>query len=299
MSETCAYDPRMNPDTDSKEAAKSLGHGSHWEALGLEGEPLMQFLQGVVPHAGVVGEFPAPWPGEPCREIVQLELPQGSLAFAAIVGRNNPQQHFEVLSAFPILAHTTEWTVQVDGTSDCYGTVEGTVHGETATDHPLEWFAPRFGIEAAQWREPGRARVKLFAALALAIAPFDAEPIVVTEGPRIDELREELRAEGRHDEADRRDLSVTYETSMMRTIFSSFHDHHEFVGRVCGVRAIRPRPEIHGWRIDLECLPDDTSERRLPLYVFAAALKNGYMPKRGDLVQGLAWLQGSLAADPA
>lgn len=154
-------------------------------------------------------------------------------------------------------------------------------------------FAPRFGFEAADWQKPGPARVA-FAALALELGRFAAEPIIIRDGPRIEERRAELRVEGRHAEADDPDLTVTFFTDMLRTFFSSFHDHHEFVGKIRRVRPICPRPEFTGWLLNLECLNNQPETGFImPLYVFPDSLEEGYIPKRGDLVQGLAWLQGT------
>lgn len=44
--------------------------------------------------------------------------------------------------------------------------------------------------------------------------------------------RQDLRREGHDAEADDPDLTVTVLTDNLRSLFSTFHDHHEFVGKV-------------------------------------------------------------------
>ena len=285
---------KTKPRKPSRKSEKHLGHGSHWGALGLgDVGNALPFLHEAVRNAPKVDSFSPPWPRSPFPSLTQLEWPQAPLSFSTIVGRDDAAKTNVVLSAFPTLTKTAEWIVRVDGILDSYGAVEGVVEGNAASGHPLQWFAPRFGFEVEHWRKPGLARVA-FAALALRIERFDAKPIVVREGPLIQMRRNELRAEGNAEEADSDDFSVEVQTDGMRTFFSSFHDHHEFIGEVRAVRTIRPRPEFAGWLLDVEFLPDDPeSGHRMPLYVFPSALEPGYVPKRGDLVQGLAWLQGS------
>lgn len=273
-----------------------LGHGDHWAALGLAGGDLSVFVRSATAHGRSIGNFYPPWPKSGFAQLNQIEWMQASLVFAMIVGQRNPDPNWLFLSAFPILAKTEEWIVRIDGVQGSYGAVEGLIEGRAASGHGLQWFAPRFGFEADRWRQIGFARVG-FSALALSLEPFDAKPIVVDQGPRVEEERERLRAEGLIEEAERPNLTVTFATDRMRTFYSTSHDHHAFVGKVMEIHAIRPRPEFHGWRLELECLPEKLETGwRLPLYVFPSALKSGYQPARGDLVRGIAWLQGTWKA---
>jgi hypothetical protein len=271
--------------------AEPLGHGSHWDALSPRGaKELFSMLPNIVQDFTSVHAFHPPWPEESGHELLHYEYARDSLAFAVIERVNEPEKCLELVSGFPILTEQADWIVRVDRTLDSYGAVEGVIEGETASGHPLQWFAPRFGLEAAEWRKPGLTRVG-FAALALKVSRFDAKPIIVTKGPMLEMRREELRKQGKTRQAESPDLSVKVLTNRLRTFYSSFHDHHEFVGRVRGVKAIQPQPEFPGLRIDL---PDEIGTGwRLPLYVFPPAFEQGFAPKRGDLIHGAAWLQGT------
>lgn len=156
-----------------------------------------------------------------------------------------------------MLTHANEWVVSVDASHDSYGpyegVVEGVVEGHAASGHPLKWFAPAFGTEIEHWRKRRMARAA-FAVLAIRMSRSNAGPIIVREGPLGEERRQELRKEGKLAEAESPDLSVELMTDELRTFYSTFHDHHEFVGEVLEVRSIRPRPEF---RLELECLPDE------------------------------------------
>ena len=93
------------PKAKKAKQPESLGHGSHWEALGLgESEALIAFLHRIVPHSLPVGSFSPPWPGSPFGELIQVELPQGSLCFASIQGVDAAEKRLALLSAFPVLS---------------------------------------------------------------------------------------------------------------------------------------------------------------------------------------------------
>jgi hypothetical protein len=71
-------------------------------------------------------------------------------------------------------------------------------------------------------------------------------------------------------------------------------DHHQIIGRVMSVTAIKPLPQFQGWRLEIECMPDEAASGwRLPVFVFPPALGSDAPPRKGDLVTGTVWLQGS------
>lgn len=281
-----------NRNRSARDKQEPLGHGDHWRALGFEGEHLMQLLQLIAQEAEIKGEGPVPWPGETVQRLCHAELSWKELRLAILLGQIPQDEVLKALSAFPVLSRTSTWTLEVDEVCDSYGAFEGVVKATADTGHPLQWFDPYFARDADKWRQLGRVRVGL-AGLALSMEPFDPKPIVVREGPRVEELRSELRAEGRLQEAADPELSVTYHTDQMRTLYSSFHDHHEFIGRVLRVAKTGLGSWIQGWRIEIECRHDDfNTGRSLPVYVFPPALGSFEVPKRGDLVSGLLWLQG-------
>lgn len=289
--------PTSNAKSQKKKSAAAqpepLGHGDHWAAMGFEDEALMRLIQEVAQAATVVHTLEAPWPDGEMEKLVQIELPWKEISLAIILGKPPKQEALNVLSAFPVLSQTTTWTLEIDEVSADYGPFEGVVKATADTGHPLQWFDPHFAQHAATWRAGGSARVGL-AGLALSLERFDAEPILIKDGPRIKERRAELKAEGRLDEAKDPKLTVTYRTEKMRTLYSSFHDHHEFVGKVLRVAQTGLGSLVKGWRMELECRHDDHGTgRSLPVYVFPAALEKSYVPKRGDLVCGKLWLQGS------
>lgn len=282
-------DPGENP----------LGHGDHWQALGLEGEALIEYLEQLTKEADGPVFFPAPWPDAEYDKVIQMRAQRASLCFVVLSGIDEERKLLNFLSAFPALTKTEEWVVNVEEVSAAYGHYEGVVCAKAAAGHGLKFFAPYFGTEADLWRRKGLARVAL-AGLALKLEKFAAEPIKITEGPLVEEAKRALRAEGKIAEADDPDFHVTVEMDRMRTIYSLNHDHHQIIGRVMSATAIKPLPQFQGWRLEIECMPDEAASGcRLPVFVFPPALSSETPPRKGDLVTGVVWLQGAWIAGDA
>ncbi len=276
---------------------ETLGHGDHWRAFGLGDDEIVPFLQFLTRQAEIEGKFPSPWPDAKYPGLAIFKWPQASLSFTTICGISTGRESLEFLSAFPVPTKTSEWLVKIDEILPAYGPYEGLVTGNTVTGHHIQWFAPAFHHDKDQWKPGALARVN-FAAIALSLERYPAEPIVVTEGPFVEMRREELRAEGKHAEADAPGFSVTVHVDGLRTFYSTHHDHHEFVGKILSSTRIRPMAEFIGWRLEIECLPDSPAcGSSLILYAFSASLEEGYIPRKGHLVHGIAWLQGQWHAN--
>ncbi len=286
-------------DESEEQSEKPLGHGDHWEALGLEGEAMIEYLEELTKEADCPVFFPAPWPGAEYGKVVQMSAPRSSLCFVVLSGVDEQRKQLALLSAFPTLTKTEEWMLKVNKVSAAYGHYEGVVCATAPSGHTLRFFAPYFGSEAGNWRKMGLARVAL-AGLALKLEIFPAEPMKISDGPLVEDAKSELRAEGKNEEADDPNFHITVEIDRMRTLYSLNHDHHQIIGRVMAVTAIKPLPRFHGWRLEIECMPDDAASGcRLPVYVFPPALGNEPPPRKGDLVTGVVWLQGSMISGDA
>lgn len=279
------------------EKPEPLGHGDHWQALGLVDDEIPAFLEVLLREADVTARCSTPWPDAAYSELVVLQYPQESLSFTTLCGISSEQKSLVFLTAFPVPTKTTEWLVEIEEILPSYGPYEGLVTGRAVTGHHIQWFAPAFHHDKDQWKPGALARVN-FSAIALSIEPYPADPIILTEGPFVEQSREELRAEGKQEEADDPNFSITVHTDALRTFYSTTHDHHQFVGKILSATRICPRPEFTGWRLEIECLPDSPStDSTLTLYAFSASLQNGYTPHKNDLVLGSAWLQGQWLAD--
>lgn len=279
---------------------KPLGHGGHWAAMGLEGDALLHFVMEAVQNNSFHPELSVtPWPNTDYPKLSRMEASHASLRVVALAGEKSDDASLTMLSAFPTFTRTTEWVVEIEDVTDSYGPYEGTVIATVASGHCIEIFATDFEIEAQNWRKPGLARVAVVG-LALDLVPYAAEPWIIREGPAVELKKQELRESGRHAEADDPNFQVVIETSSMRTFFSMSDDDHMLIGKIISVTAIKPLPQFPGWRMEIECLPrEQASGHRLVVYAFPPAWKESTPPRKGQMVEGTIWLQGSwFGGDP-
>jgi hypothetical protein len=282
---------------ESPAPTEPLGHGDHWRALGFGDGEIVPFIQSLADCSDFESVYHAPWPGAGFSNLAIFKWPQASLTFTTLFGISPRTNSLDLLSAFPVPTKTVEWLVRVDEIRPCYGPYEGVVTGTTVTGHQLQWFDPGFHRDKSCW-QPGTLTRVAFSAIALRIGRYPGEPIVVTEGALLESYREELRGAGKHAEAGHPDLSVTVETHRLRTFFSSYHDHHQYVAKILSATRIRPLPQCTGWRLEIECLPDSPAcGSTMVLFAFTPSLEAGYIPRKGDLIHGIAWLQGRWHAE--
>ncbi len=269
-----------------------LGHGDHWQALGLETHDVIDYVQFLLDFTTNDHEFPAPWPNHKHKTLIQCEATQSDLIVQILLGKDDTDETLNLLSAYPSFKDRSNWLVNLTNCSDEYGSYEGLVAAQVPMGHPLKFFAIDFGSQRQEWSKLGVAKVAM-TALALSIEPYAAEPMIIREGPRIEELQAELRAEGKHAEADDPDLHLTITMDQLRTIFPSHADHHHVFGRVISSKVIKAGSLPSGWRLMVECLPDDKEKNYvLPVYVFKNALGKFPPFKKGDLIEATVWLQG-------
>lgn len=281
-------------DTLTPNRTKPLGHGGHWAAMGLEGDALMDFAVQTVRNTSFCDKlWESPWPNADYPMLSRMEAAYASLRVVALAGAGKGSKSLTMLSAFPTFTRTSEWVVEIGDTTDSYGPYEGTVTASAACGHNIEFFATDFEIQASNWRKPGLARVAL-AGLALDLVPFAAEPWIIREGPLVEERKKELREADRHAEAEAPDFHVSLPTDSLRTFYSMDDDEHMLIGKIVSVTSVKPLPQFRGWRLEIECLPDDIpSGHRLVVFVFPPAWKEAKPPRKGQMVEGTIWLQGS------
>ncbi|MCH7228078.1 hypothetical protein [Haloferula sp. A504] len=288
---------RSHPPEDSSAdpVEGTLGHGHHWRALGVTDERQLDGLidKFLLLASGIGDPAPAPWSGGEYARVEACEFPQASIRFRFLCGVASYDEPYDLVSAYPVLVRSSEWIVRIEQTTDSYGPYEGTVVAETASGHDLEFFATDFAERADSWKRTGLARVALVG-LGLSMETYFSDPWIIREGPMVELRKQELRDEGRHAEADDPDFHLTVTSDRLRTLFSDHHDHHMLIGKVRRVTGIRPRPEFQGWRLEVECLPDELpSGHCLVVYLFRAAWTEGAPPRKGQMIQGTIWLQGT------
>jgi hypothetical protein len=262
---------------------------------------LTQFLENEkVP----VNEYFSPWLQKKEDTCILWETSTGDTTAAFNIIAAIGPYGTEKMSFFPVLELTNPWLLDIQEFSAAHGKFEGIVVARAASGHRFGLFATDFIRYAHDWNQRGLLNVAV-SALAFRMEVFPAKPWVCTEGPRFEEEKARLRREGKHKEADEL-KSVSFPTDKLRGMNASrdiegdASDIAEIIGRIIRVRevAIDAWKKFSGWLLEIEVLPGKLRTGYvLPVYAFPPALE-GYVPKSGDLIQCLAWLQGKFLGKP-
>lgn len=124
--------------SEEPEETETLGHGDHWAAVGLAGEGIVKLLPALIQNAKLAGSFAPPWPDEVFAKLFQVEDSYDPLQIAILIGHNEKEQTNEVISFYPVLPATSEWTLDVQEISNCYGPYEGVIVAETGSGPTLK-----------------------------------------------------------------------------------------------------------------------------------------------------------------
>lgn len=303
LNETAEWDlfslpPKKNADEDEKDedTDERFGHGDHWDAVEPDFPPnIGRIIEQILTQGRVIAAYPPFDPDPGYSRLLHYELQLGEMTYTLVEGMHADEDSAgqEVLTMYPAFPQGSVWPCRFDGIDDAYGPYERVVEVMTASGHWLECFCPRFGLRKKP-PETGSVYDMTVSALLLRVEPYDSRPFCVTEGPMVDELREELIAEGNLKEANDPNLFVEIDPSEMRYLIPSTCDHADLVGKVLEMEAIKTAKGLRGWRMLVECLPENPFGRDLTVYVFDIALKDGYAPRKGCLIQAKVWLQASI-----
>ena len=211
------------------------------------------------------------------------------------IGLNAGAEQYVLKTAFPVIKRSCQWILKTDSVLPACGSYSAIVSGRTADGHALQWFAPDFWRYAFDWRQTGITKVHV-AGLALSLGRFDKPVIRVESGPLFDRERDRLRREGKHKEAGELKF-VPVSTNELRFLNNTSKNNAQ--AEFCGKILRSKKGHIKTWErlpchlLEIEVLPQQLKTSYvLPVFVFPAALENGYTPKCGDHVHGFLWLQG-------
>jgi hypothetical protein len=284
----------------NKTGATRLGHGDHWKAMGINGESLLPMVEQASQQGSILGKFPAPWDIDTPIQLIQIRQKTGSVYIDVIIGKPEGEANYRLLSAFPTFLSTRLWELQITAVHADYGDWEGIVEGTTNMGHSLQWFAPRFGFEQGLWKPGAISRVSL-TGLALAVWRFQTEPIKMNVADLPEAFRNIMSEVEQPLGTDSDPSIIEFSYDGLKTVYSSFHDHHCFVGGIAEITPIVGSLGQQGWMLDLQCMPAGAVgvEGNLPLWVFPNTIEGDpdEIFHLGNQVEGSLWLCGEWHSD--
>lgn len=277
-----------------------LGHGDHWISVDATPDETVEMIMKDFSNGSLLGSYPAPWKTASDTRIVQTRYKSGDIYHDVISGKDSREERPRLLSAFPCFPGGDPWEIRIVAVHDFYGEWEGVIEGETSMGHPLMWFAPRFGFERTLWIPGQISRVRL-CGLALSIDVFEQESGTVLNADLPPDVREWMQGDGQADGDESHPEAFELSYDDLRTVYSSYYDHHVFVGHIVEVSPVSSGEGRHGWKLDVACMPEDAhcGKGILPLWVFSSALADDdpTLPSEGLHIEGTLWLTGEWEAD--
>lgn len=199
----------------------------------------------------------------------------------------------ELVSVFPAVFDLAENELEIHSCEpvkdEDFVEVEGVVRAITQDGGEITFFCPNWLSSKTMIEEGGRFIIGL-GAIAYGLEPAQTE-IVMTEGAFF-ETEKKRRAEEDPNFDPASFTSVTVRTDNLRTFFEREDGDFEFQSVVEEVTRYTSMG-VSGYILLVGLTPEERSRIAVKIYA-AEHLLDGYVPKAGDAVRGVAWLQGVL-----
>lgn len=285
-----------NENIDEEPQQEEWGHGEHWKAIFLRWDEKYSaaFLSQLYQNAQSAKASVMPWPQQEYASMFRMGYYTSGCEFVLLVGMLPEQKVMHMLSSYPMFAGENVWQLKPTQLTSEYGLYEGCVSFELPWEAPLKCFCPLFGEESTQWKSATSEVAVKISALAMELKHYPAEPIRVDRGPLLEMERQSLRDEGKHAEADALD-HIMVGTDALRMLAGGATDHASLVGKIVGLKKLEATDLMpSGYQLEVEALPDYGQDwRNITVFAYLPSL-GAYVPKEGDLVQGILWLQARL-----
>ena len=271
-------------------------HGNHWEAItGNAEESLERFVPATLANGALTEEtqfvLTRDDGGEQPETVIGATYPETPLRCLALISTNSaePGANRFLYSAYPFCAEGLPNNIEIDSLEA--DNIEGIVHGSCESGAAIDFFDPLFFLNRGKY-EMGKTFEFSLAGLAYKLQKTTVDSIEVTEGPMIDMEKQRLLDENPNaDVSNVTSVTVSLEGSCW-LYPTKVPDDAEFRGVIEDVGYFELE-DVGFYRAKITLVADDDHPLAILLYASELIL-NGYVPRKGDSVEGFVWLQGRL-----
>ena len=270
-------------------------HGDHWETLfSVEDYMQSRFAQDFQ-EARFIGSTDCMDMHDGTERTERLScLRWGTkqLAKQFLVASNSGDQSNYLVSAYPVALDGTATEIAISSIEPWQFGIEGWVHGNVRGKASICFFDTMYFAGTAELKENDVVTYQL-AGLAYMLRPIQLRSFEVSEGS-LWELEKQRRLEAGEPlaEASRPvDVHLTGAAMLLpRSSSGDDRDDAQFQGVINTIDVIEHGDETV-YRLELVLMRFDDEDFRLPVYVSERVL-DGYVPRLGDDVEGIVWIQG-------
>ena len=270
------------------------GHGGHWETLYPIDEYADTKLRRDLATSRHVGSAD-------CRDVVSetdrteqvhcLRTQGERMAHQTLVVSDAPSQSNVFFSSYPVILDGATTPLRIERLEPWEWSIEGWVHASVMNgEASICFFDTLFFADTASLQEGDAVQYEL-AGLAYLLRPLQQRVFEINAGPLWEMEQQRRLQEGESPEYAARPVQVhTTGAAMLLPRDGDACDDAEFQGVVEAMEVFEHDGQ-QIYRMELVLMRSDDVEFRLPVYASERVL-DGYVPRVGEDVQGVMWLQG-------
>lgn len=272
------------------------GHGNHWTALYGDDVDIETVIVRNLQDSKLIDTFSCvdvTHETECAEEVTCLRWGHGAIVEDVLVVTDTPEQSRFLFSSYPVLRDGIRHTVTVDRIEPWEYGIEGWLHVlATQEEIPLSFFDTRYYAGSAALQVGQEIEVCL-AGLAYSLEPATQSSFEIAEGPLWEMQKQRRLDDG--DSPEEAAKPVTIILSGMAAFLPRSGedcDDAEFHGVIESIATVMHDGKTI-YRLELVVLRPGDEAFKLPIFVSEAVL-DGYVPRLGEDVQGVMWVQGYL-----
>jgi|GEM_PF-1338934 len=282
---------------DDEVPAEDPGHGNHWETLYTLEKLTSEVISRDLQDSKLVSEHP-------CVDVVNgtdrtesvacLRWGGDRIAHDLLVVSNAQSESRSFFSGYPVALDGIRQTLELDHFVPWPYGIEAWAYGNvTQGGLPLCFFDTRYYAGSAVY-QPGQMLEVSLAAWAYSLQPITLRKFEIKEGPLWQMERQRRLDEGESEEEANRpvDIHMTGSSIFLPRFGKVAPDEAEYQGVISAVDTIAHDGQLV-YRLEIVVARPDDDAFKLAIYASEHVL-DGYVPRLGEDVQGVLWLQGQI-----
>lgn len=273
------------------------GHGNHWDALcGIDrymSEKIVRDIQ----ESKLLDHYPCmdvTNGSDRAEEVTCLRWGNERIAHNVLLVSDSSRDSRFLFSAYPVLLDGMRHAVELDHFNSWEYGIEAWAYGRVTTESvSICFFDTRYYAGSTAYQPGQRLEVSL-AGLAYFLRPIQIRSFEIKEGPFWEIQRQQRLEDGESEEEAARpvEIHMTGASLFLPRHAEDSQDEAQFQGVIEAI----DRFEFDGqgvYRLEMVVMRPGEDEFRLPVFVTEHVL-DGYVPRLGEDVEGLLWLQGHI-----
>jgi hypothetical protein len=291
-----AFEEIVNSQDDD-EPSDGPGHGNHWETLYTLEKLTSEVINRDLQDSKLISEHP-------CVDVVNdtdrteavfcLRWGDDRIAHDLLVVSNAQSESRQFFSAYPVALDGIRYTLELDHFAPWPYGIEAWAYGNvTQGGLPLCFFDTQYYAGSATYQTGQMLEVSL-AAWAYTLQPISLRKFEIKEGPLWEMARQRRLDDGESEEeaAQAVDIHMTGASIFLPRFGKVAPDEAEYQGVISAVDTIAHDGQLV-YRLEMVVARPDDDAFKLAVYASEHVL-DGYVPRLGEDVQGVLWLQGQI-----